>query len=43
MRQPDFTRGAWSTNQPLQIVDVNPELLPVQAVVEAGEQMKDPK
>ncbi len=43
MDVPDFTRGAWSTNQPLQIVDVNPELLPVQAVVEAGEQMKDPK
>ena len=26
---PDFTRGAWKTNKPLGIVDVNPALLPV--------------
>jgi predicted dehydrogenase len=37
---PDFTRGAWKTNLPLEIVDVNPALLPVRAMVETGEQMK---
>ncbi|RKX29488.1 MAG: hypothetical protein DRP71_16245, partial [Verrucomicrobia bacterium] len=29
---PDFTRGAWKTNRPLEIVDVDPGLLPLQAV-----------
>ena len=27
---PDFTRGTWTTNKPLEIVDVDPDLLPVQ-------------
>ena len=36
---PDFTRGAWKTNRPLQIVDVDPALLPVQAVQESAEQL----
>ena len=26
---PDFTRGAWKTNAPLEIVDVDPARLPV--------------
>jgi len=29
---PDFTRGRWRTNRPLEIVDVDPRLLPVEAV-----------
>ncbi len=30
---PDFTRGAWATNRPLGIVDVDPALLPLQPAV----------
>ncbi len=37
---PDFTRGAWQNNHPLEIVDVDPQLLPMQAVVESGEQLE---
>ena len=37
---PDFTRGAWKTNRPLEIVDVDPKLLPMRAVIGAGEQME---
>jgi hypothetical protein len=37
---PDFTRGAWRDNQPLQVVDVDPARLPVLAVQEAGEQLE---
>jgi len=37
---PDFTRGRWQTNQPLQIVDVDPALLPLQAVAGAQEQLE---
>jgi hypothetical protein len=37
---PDFTRGAWQNNHPLEIVDVDPRLLPLQAVVESGEQLE---
>ncbi len=37
---PDFTRGAWKTNRPLEIVDVDPGLLPMQAVIGAGVQME---
>ena len=36
---PDFTRGAWESNRPLAIVDVDPSLLPLRALVEAGEQL----
>jgi hypothetical protein len=37
---PDFTRGAWQTNRPLEIVDVDPALLPLQAVVESEAQLE---
>jgi predicted dehydrogenase len=40
VEMPDFTRGKWETNKPLQIVDVDPALLPVQAVTKADEQLK---
>ena len=32
---PDFTGGAWKTNRPLEIVDVDPALLPLQTPVGA--------
>ncbi len=32
---PDFTGGAWKTNRPLEIVDVDPALLPLQTPAEA--------
>jgi hypothetical protein len=37
---PDFTRGAWKTNRPLQVVDVDPALLPLHAVQAAAEQLE---
>ncbi|MFH2052824.1 MAG: Gfo/Idh/MocA family oxidoreductase [bacterium] len=37
---PDFTRGSWRSNRPLQIVDVDPSLLPLQTVSEVGEQLE---
>ena len=36
---PDFTRGNWKTNRPLQVVDVDPGLLPLQAVTETESQL----
>nr|MEE4269707.1 Gfo/Idh/MocA family oxidoreductase [Candidatus Krumholzibacteria bacterium] len=36
---PDFTRGRWSSNQPLQVVDVDPARLPVVAMQPTGEQL----
>ena len=40
MDVPDFTRGAWETNRPLEIVDVDPALLPVQGVRESTEKLE---
>jgi hypothetical protein len=37
---PDFTRGAWETNRPLEIVDVDPGLLPLQPVTKAEAQLE---
>jgi hypothetical protein len=37
---PDFTRGAWETNRPLEIVEVDPALLPLQAVKGAQDQLE---
>jgi hypothetical protein len=37
---PDFTRGAWQTNAPLAVVDVDPALLPVRPMVPAEEQLE---
>jgi len=36
---PDFTRGAWRTNQPLGIVDVDPAQLPVLEETSSSAQM----
>lgn len=36
---PDFTRGRWSANSPLEVVDVDPALLPLQGVVESETQL----
>ena len=35
---PDFTRKKWKSNKPLEIVDVNPALLPLQGL--AGVEVK---
>ena len=37
---PDFTRGTWENNQPLQIVDVDPALLPLLETAGAREQLE---
>jgi hypothetical protein len=37
---PDFTRGDWKTNRPLEIVDVDPALLPLQPIMEPEAQME---
>lgn len=37
---PDFTRGAWKTNRPLEVVDVDPRLLPVVEMAEGVEQLE---
>jgi len=37
---PDFTRGSWKTNQSLEIVNVDPALLPVQGITAAEEQLE---
>jgi hypothetical protein len=37
---PDFTRGRWKSNRPLEIVDVDPALLPLQAVTESGHKLE---
>ncbi|MEN8007699.1 MAG: Gfo/Idh/MocA family oxidoreductase [Candidatus Krumholzibacteriota bacterium] len=39
-RIPDFTRGRWQTNQPLQVVDVDPALLPVHEIEAARRQLE---
>jgi hypothetical protein len=36
---PDFTRGAWETNRPLEIVDVDPALLPLEGAVSSSRQL----
>ena len=36
---PDFTRGAWESNRPLEIVDVDPSRLPLRSLAEAGAQL----
>ena len=37
---PDFTRGAWERNAPLEIVDVDPARLPVREVSGPSEQLE---
>jgi predicted dehydrogenase len=37
---PDFTRGAWKTNAPLEVVDVDPAKLPVRELAESSSQME---